>query len=111
RLELAANLLRRVRLHVDHVLRGGAAEQVEQDDAFRLARQGFALPDFLGLKESRQSEAASEEAQGAGRQRFAPRQAIAGPSWTAQHGDHVNGPPSTLPAGGLKTGMMVHLKG
>src|SRR5712691_397684 len=98
RVELAADFLGSAGLEIDHVLGGGAAEQVEQDDALGLARKPLAFLRFFRLKQSGQSEAASEQAQGAGRECLAARQAVTGPPWTAQHGNHGLSP-SWNPAG------------
>jgi hypothetical protein len=86
--ELAANFGRGVGLEVPHVLRGRAAEQVEQDDVLRLARPhagGFLL---FRREQFREREAAAEQGERAGGERLASGDAVAAAARAAEHGNH-----------------------
>src|SRR5262249_34167056 len=86
RIELAAHLRRRVRLEIDHVLRGGAAEQIKEDDA--LSPPWTPVPPcFLRLQKLRQPEAA-EQSERASLQSFAPGQSITRTPRRAEHRQH-----------------------
>src|SRR5262249_39679685 len=82
-----------VGLEVEHVLRRGAAEQVEEDDALGLAGAVVAGPGlFLGPQQARQREEAAQQRQGAGLERLAAGQAVATAARAAQHRDHRTSP-------------------
>ena len=88
RAELAAHLDRRVGLEIEHVLRGRPAEQVKQDDGAGAA--GTANTWFL--RHGRHAKEAAQQAERAGFQGIAPRDAVAKSAWIAQNGEHALSP-------------------
>src|SRR5439155_26290912 len=88
RLELAADLDGGRRFEIEHVLRGGAAVQVEQEDILRLARPRRHGTVLLQGEEAGQVERAAQDRQGAGREGLAPGDAVAEPARVAEHPQH-----------------------
>ena len=73
-LELASDLLRRIRLQIIHVLRGRSAQQIHEDYALGLARPDVLI--LLEREQARQVEGAAQERQGARLESFAASHAI-----------------------------------
>jgi hypothetical protein len=87
-LELGADAGWGIELEIEHVLRGRATLQIDQDNALGLARSDVRAGAFLHCKETRQVEVTAQERKGARLQGFPASEPIAAESRTSQQCDH-----------------------
>src|SRR5262249_5248232 len=102
RLELAADLDRGGGFHVEHVLGGSAAVQVEEEDAAGLAVPGAGRPALLRGQKVGQGETAAQDGQGPGGQGLPAREPIETLPGVAEHSEQ--GPPPGLWSRVLRAG-------